>query len=319
MTATRDATLAVYDAAAGRRQRAQRREITGLLVTSPFWIGFVLFGLAPMAASLYFSFTHFDALTPPQWIGLKNYIEMVDDKALLRATWNTLVLMLVSVPLGVFLSMLLAILLNQKVKFLSLWRTIYYLPAVIPVVSMAVLWRWLLNTDFGILNAALSFFRIPKVNWLGDPEMILVAYVIMGLFGLGGGLIINLAALQNIPTDLYDAAKVDGAGRWATFRAVTLPMVSPVLFYSLIMGMVSHMQSFAFYFVLTQGWGNVSYTDIGTVYAVHLYRVAFQLYRLGYASAMAWMLFLAILVLTLLVTRVSRNLVYYEGEWLTGR
>jgi multiple sugar transport system permease protein len=209
-----------------------------------------------------------------------------------------------------------AVLLNQKVKGVAVWRSIYYLPAVTPVVAYALLWRWMLSKDFGLINAILDNFGISAVNWLGHPRWIMVAFVFAGLWTIGSSMIINLAGLQGIPTDLYDAARVDGASFIQRFRSVTLPMMSPVLFYNVVMGIVGAMQSFSFFFVITQGTGNMQYTDIGAVYMVQLYRVAFMKFRMGYASAMAWFMFFIIVGLTLLVMRVSKNLVYYESGML---
>lgn len=308
-----------YDASAGQRRRARAREIKGLLLSAPFWLGFLLFGAAPMAASLYFSLCHYSALNPPVFRGLGNYIDMVSDPGVQRATRNTLTYALLSIPIGLFLGLLVAILLNQKVKILSFWRTMYYLPAVIPTASAAVLWKWVLNKDYGVFNALLVAVGLPRINWLSDERWLIFAYVIIGLWGVGGGMIVNLAGLQSIPTDLYDAAEVDGAGRLRKFRAVTLPMMSPVIFYNLIMGISGVLQSFTFFFALTQNMGsNVTYTETGTVYMVYLYRVAFELFRMGYASALAWALFFAILGLTLILWRTAKSWVYYEAEWLTG-
>jgi multiple sugar transport system permease protein len=186
-------------------------------------------------------------------------------------------------------------------------------------VAYAVLWKWMLSRDYGVINSILGTVGIKAIDWLSDPYWIIVAFVMTSLWGVGGSMVINLAGLQGIPTDLQDAARVDGAGPLQVFRHVTWPMMTPVLFYNLIIGIVGAMQSFTFFFTQTQGWGNVSYTDVGSVYMIYLYRVAFQLYRMGYGSAMAWVLFAIILVLTLLVVRTSRRWVYYEGEWLTGR
>lgn len=307
------------DALAGYKRRERRRLISGLLFSSPFWLGFLLFTAIPMAASVYFGFTNYSVLTAPKWIGIKNYLDLPQDPSWVKALLNTVVYAGLSVPLSVSLGLLVALLLNQKVRGLAVWRTIYYLPSITPIVAYAVLWKWMLSRDYGIINAILGLVGFKPVDWLGDPYWIIVAFVMTGLWSIGGTMIINLAGLQSIPTDLSDAARVDGAGPVAVFWNVTLPMMTPVLFYNLIIGIVGAMQSFSFFFTLTQGWGNTSYTDIGTVYMVHLYRVAFQLFRMGYGSAMAWVLFVIILVLTLIVARTSRSWVYYEGEWLTGR
>jgi multiple sugar transport system permease protein len=304
---------------AGFKRRERRRLLSGLLFSSPFWFGFLLFTAIPMVASVYFSFTNYSVLTAPKWVGLKNYIDLPQDSSWTKALINTVAYAGLAVPLTVGLGLLVAILLNQKVKGIAVWRTIYYLPSITPVVAYAVLWKWMLSRDYGVINAILSVVHIKPIDWLSDPYWIIVAFVMTSLWSVGGTMVINLAGLQSIPTDLSDAARVDGAGPLQVFRHVTWPMMTPVLFYNLIIGIVGAMQSFTFFFTLTQGWGNVSYTDVGAVYMVQLYRVAFQLYRMGYGSAMAWVLFAIILALTLIVVRTSRRWVYYEGEWLTGR
>ena len=304
------------DLAAGRKKRARRRTRTGILFTLPFWIGFLAFYAIPMLASVYLSFTHYDVLTAPRWAGLGNYLTLFKDASHNSALLNTVVYAGLSVPINVVLGLLVAVLLNQKVKGVAVWRSIYYLPAVTPVVAYALLWRWMLSKDFGLINAILDNFGISAVNWLGHPRWIMVAFVFAGLWTIGSSMIINLAGLQGIPTDLYDAARVDGASFIQRFRSVTLPMMSPVLFYNVVMGIVGAMQSFSFFFVITQGTGNMQYTDIGAVYMVQLYRVAFMKFRMGYASAMAWFMFFIIVGLTLLVMRVSKNLVYYESGML---
>jgi len=307
------------EALAGFKRRERRRLLSGLLFSSPFWLGFILLTAIPMAASVYFSLTNYGVLTAPKWIGLKNYLDLPQDTAWTHALLNTVAYAVLAIPLSVGLGLLVAILLNQKVKGIAVWRTIYYLPSITPIVAYAVLWKWMLSRDYGVINSILGVVGIKAIDWLSDPYWIIVAFVMTSLWGVGGTMVINLAGLQSIPTDLHDAARVDGAGPLQVFLNVTWPMMTPVLFYNLIIGIVGAMQSFTFFFTLTQGWGNISYTDVGAVYMVYLYRVAFQLYRMGYGSAMAWVLFAIILVLTLLVVRTSRRWVYYEGEWITGR
>ncbi len=307
------------EALAGLKRRERRRLISGLLFSAPFWLGFLIFTAGPMAASVYFGFTNYGVLTAPKWIGIKNYLDLPKDTAWLHALLNTVAYAVLAIPLTVVLGLLVAILLNQKVKGVAVWRTIYYLPSITPIVAYAVLWKWMLSRDYGVINAIIGVVGIKPIDWLSDPYWIIVAFVMTSLWSVGGTMVINLAGLQSIPTDLSDAARVDGAGPLQVFLNVTWPMMTPVLFYNLIIGIVGAMQSFTFFFTLTQGWGNVSYTDVGAVYMVYLYRVAFQLYRMGYGSAMAWVLFVIILGLTLLVVRTSRRWVYYEGEWITGR
>ena len=307
------------EALAGYKRRERRRLLSGLLFSSPFWLGFLLFTVVPMAASVYFSFTNYGVLTAPKWVGIKNYLDLPKDPAWLHALANTVAYAVLAIPLSVGLGLLVAILLNQKAKGIAVWRTIYYLPSITPIVAYAVLWKWMLSRDYGVINAIVGLIGIKPIDWLSDPYWIIIAFVMTSLWGVGGTMVINLAGLQSIPTDLSDAARVDGAGPVQVFLNVTWPMMTPVLFYNLIIGIVGAMQSFTFFFTLTQGWGNVSYTDVGSVYMIYLYRVAFQLYRMGYGSAMAWVLFVIILALTLLVVRTSRRWVYYEGEWITGR
>ena len=309
-------TLTTVDLEIGRKRRARRRQWMGILFTLPFWLGFLAFFAVPMLVSVYLSFTHYDVLTPPRWAGLDNYRDLFKDPSHNIALVNTIFYAGLSVPINVTLGLLVAILLNQKVKGVGFWRSVYYLPAVTPVVAYALLWRWMLSKDFGLINAILGNVGIPPIPWLGHPQWIMVAFIFAGLWTIGGSMIINLAGLQGIPTDLYDAARVDGARFFQRFRHVTLPMMSPVLFYNVVMGIVGAMQSFSFFFVITQGTGNSQYTDIGAVYMVQLYRVAFMKFRMGSASAMAWLLFFIIIGLTLLVIRVSRRTVYYESDML---
>ena len=301
----------------GRRRRERMRQIKGLLFSSPFWLGILLFTAFPMVASIYFSFSHYSGLEAPVFRGFGNYVDLFQDPALLKALGNTFFYAGLSIPLNTLLGLLVAILLNQKVRG-SRSRAIYYLPAIVPSVAYALLWKWMLSREYGAINLVLNLVGIGDIDWLGTNNWLIMAYVMAGLWTVGGAMIINLAGLQSVPTELYDAAKVDGAGHLSLFRNVTLPMMSPVLFYNIIMGIVGALQSFAFFYTLTQGWGNVSYSEIGTVYMVHLYRVGFQLFRMGYASAMAWVMFFIILGLTLLVWRVSARWVYYESEMLSG-
>jgi len=302
------AALAAY------KRRERLRFLSGMLFASPFWLGVLLFTGIPMLASIYFSLTNYNALNTPKFIGLQNYIAMPQDPVWVRALLNTVVYAGLSVPLTLILGLLVAILLNQKVKGIAAWRTIYYLPSITPAVASAILWKWMLSRDYGVINAILSVVHIKPIDWLSDPYWIIVAFVLTGLWGIGGTMIINLAGLQSIPTDLSDAARVDGAGPVQVFRHVTWPMMTPVLFYNLIIGIVGALQSFTFFFTLTQGVGNISYSDVGAVYMVQLYRVAFQFFRMGYGSAMAWVLFGILIVLTLINMKISKRWVHYAGE-----
>jgi multiple sugar transport system permease protein len=293
--------------------RRHRRDFWLLL--SPWLIGFILFGAGPIIASVLLSFTDYDIFNAPSWVGIANYRELfTQDPLIYKALWNTLFYTVFAVPLGTAFALLLAMLLNQKLPGLSVWRTVYYLPCVVSGVAMAVLWRWIFNPEMGILNSALRpllrLFDLPDPKWLLDPALAKPAYIIMSLWGVGGGMVIFLAALQTIPKHLYEAAEIDGAGRWSQFRHVTLPMLTPVTFFVLTMGFIGSFQIFAQAYVMT-GRG----PDNATLfYVLYLFDQAFRYFRMGYASAMAWLLFLIILGITIFQFRLARRWVYYAGD-----
>lgn len=305
--------------ASARRHRLQKRLGSGMLFCSPFIIGFIALNMIPMVLSLYYSFCRYEITSSPRWIGLQQYQRIFKDPAFYLAIRNTLLYAGLSVPLGIILGLMIALLLNQKISRLGIWRSIYYLPAVAPTVAYALLWRWMLSPQFGIINTALGLIGLPVVDWLGDPNWIIIGFVMASVWACGSGMIIYLAGLQSIPSELYEAAMIDGANAIRRFSAVTLPMISPVLFYNLIMGIVGAMQSFTFMWIIVGGDSlHHVYSELGLTYMLLLYRVAFQFFRMGYASAMAWLLFIIIVALTLIVIQTSRRWVYYEGEWLTG-
>ncbi len=289
--------------------------LTGWLWASPWILGFLIFTLGPMLASVYFSFTDFPVISPPKWIGLGNYRTMLTkDGSILQALKVTTVYALAAIPLNLSLGFFLAILLNQPIKGVTVWRTVYYLPAVISGVAVALLWQWIFNTDFGLANWLLSIIGIKGPRWLLDPSWALPSLVIMSMWGVGGGMIINLAGLQGVPTQLYEAAEIDGAGAWRRFWMVTIPMVSPVIFFNLVMGVIGALQTFTQAFIMTGGGPR----EATYFYMLHLYNNAFQWLKMGYAAALAWVLFFYILILTLFVIRSSSAWVYYEGELRRG-
>jgi len=293
---------------------AREDRITFWCFLSPWIVGFLLFGAGPIAASLLMSFTDYSIFLPPRWIGLDNYREMLfDDPLVAKALWNTLFYTVFAVPLGTTFALLLALLLNQEVRGRAIWRTIFYLPTVVSGVAMGVLWRWIFNPEVGLLNTILRpflrLFHLPDPKWLLDPHLAKPAYVLMSLWGIGGGMIIFLAGLQSIPKHLYEAAEIDGAGRIAKFRHVTLPMLSPVIFFSLTMGFIGSFQIFTQVYVMT-GRG----IDNSTLfYVLYLFDQAFRYFRMGYAAALAWVLFGIVLVVTLVQFKLARRWVYYEG------
>lgn len=289
----------------------RREEREGWLYASPWLIGFAAFTLLPMLASIVISLTHWNLLTPPKWAGLSNYRQMLfEDPLVWSSLWVTTKYALISVPVSLAVSLALAGLLNTKVRGINLWRTLYYLPTVVPSVAVALVWQWLFSTDFGAINAVLRVvFGIKGPSWLLDARWVLPSFVFMSLWHVGGATVIFLAGLQNIPKSYYEAASIDGAGRWAMFRYITIPMLSPVIFFNLIMGIIAALQTFTQALIMTGGGPD----NKSMFFMLYLYSNAFEWFKMGYASALAWLLFVYILLLTLLVFRWSKAWVYYEG------
>lgn len=299
-----------------RRSLARREALWAYAFISPWILGFIIFTVGPMLASLYFSFTEYDIVSAPKWIGLRNYINMFQDELFWHSLGVTFKYAVVALPLGLIISYLMAVLLNQKIRGVNFWRTVYFLPSVIAGVAVALLWGRIFDPKFGILNPFLAHLGIKGPGWLADPQWAVPALVIMSLWSVGGNIIIYLAGLQGVPTDLYDAAKVDGATAWQRFRHVTLPMTTPVIFYNLILGLIGTFQYFTEVYVLTNGTGNPVRSTL--FYNLYLYQNAFRYFHMGYASTMAWVLFIIVLGFTLLIFRSSDAWVYYEGQ-LRGR
>ena len=297
-----------------KRRRISRmvlqENIAGWLMASPFILGLLLWTVGPMLYSLYLSMTEWDLLTPARFVGLDNYIQMFQS----RETWISLrvttLYALGAIPLGMLAGLSVALLLNSKVRGLSIWRAIYYLPAVLGGVAVALLWQLIFSADFGILNYLLGLVGITGPPWLNSTTWALPALIVMSVWAVGADMVIYLAALQGVPTELYEAAEVDGANGWRRFISITLPMISPVIFFQLITGIIIALQAFTQAFIMTRGGPN----NATLFFVLHLYRNAFQYFRMGFASALAWLLFAYILVLTLLVFRWSAVWVYYAGE-----
>lgn len=289
---------------------ARREAIEGYLFISPWLLGLLIFTLGPIIASFYFSLTDFEVVRAPVWVGLQNFGRLWGDRLFWQALKVSSIYVFTAVPLGLVLSFALAMLMNQRVRYLSLWRTIYYVPTLVPVIASTMLWLWIFNPEFGLLNTSLRAIGIDGPLWLGHSQWALPSLILMSLWTVGGPMLIYLAGLQGIPTDLYEAADVDGAGGWAKFWAVTVPMMTPVIFFNLIMNMIFAFQVFAQPFIMTEG--GPRYATL--FYVLYLYQNAFKFFRMGYASALAWVLFLVILVLTALIIRSSALWVFYEGE-----
>ena len=290
---------------------ARRETLAFYLLISPWLIGLLLFVLGPMAASLVFSFTRWDLLSPARFVGLQNYEKMFTrDPLFWQSLKVTTIYTAVYVPMELAGGLVLALLLNQKLRFLGIFRTVYYLPSVLPGVAFVVLWMWILHPDVGLINTLLSYAGIQGPRWLADPDWALPALLMMSLWGLGRSMVIYLASLQGIPQHLYEAAAIDGAGRWHSFWKITLPMLTPTIFFNLVLSIISTFQTFTSAFVATDGGP----LDSTLFYVLYLFRQAFQYFNVGYASALAWVLFVIILALTLLIVRSSGRWVYYEGE-----
>lgn len=295
----------------GGMKMRTREGVMGYLFALPWIIGFFLFTLYPVISSLYYSFTNYNTLQEPAWIGLQNYIIMFTrDPRFWTGLWNTLYYTFLSVPIGIAAGVLIATLLNQQVKGMRFFRTIFYLPSVVSSVAVALLWMWILEPNFGLLNTFLSQLGISGPGWLTDPAWSKNSLVIMSLWSVGGGMLIYLAALQDVPQALYESATIDGAGAFRKFFKITLPMITPTLFYNLITGFIGGLQVFQQAFIMTNG--GPSYSTY--FYAYHLYNKAFSEYQMGYASSMAWVLLVVTLLLSLVIMKTSNKWVYYEGE-----
>ena len=317
------AGVATVSARPRRRLSRQTRRnlVAGLLFTSPWLVGFLAFYLYPAIASLYYSFTDFRILEAPRWVGLDNFEKIAADPLFWKSLANTLYLAVIGLPLSILSALAIALLLNIRgILGIGIFRTIFYLPVVVPTVATAVLWIWLLNPQYGLVNQALGAIGIPEPKWFFDPDWTKPGIILMTIWGVGDVVIIYLGALQGVSRDLYEAAEVDGAGPWARIRNITIPMISPAILFNLITGAIGIFQYFTQAYVISEGTTSRGSGAIGGIqnsllfYGLHLYNNAFRYFRLGYASALAWILLLIILGFTLLMLWASRRRVYYESE-----
>ncbi len=291
---------------------ARREEVAAWVFASPWVIGFLAFTVGPMLVSFYLSFTETNMLNLFKYVGLTNYVNLFSfnevQSLFWRSLYNTSYYVFLSVPLELAFGFLIAVLLNQDIKGRGLLRTVYYLPSVIPGIAVSLLWIMMFRRDSGVLNSVLRLFGVEGPAWLFDEVWAKPALVIMSLWGAGGGMLILLAGLQSIPTELFDAAKVDGAGSWRRFWHITIPMVSPTLFFVLVTGVIGSFQVFVSSYVMTSGGPNNS----TLMYVLYLFNLAFKQMRMGYASALAWVYFVIIMFFTFLLFRSSAAWVYYE-------
>lgn len=285
--------------------------LAGYAFISPWLIGFIVFMGGPIIASMILSFFSWKMITPPRFLGLTNYINMFSVDALFRTSIVvTAEYVFISVPLSLILALFLAILVNQNVRLSSFWRTAFYVPAVISGVAGAVIWRWMYHNELGMINALLSLVGIAGPRWLYDKHTALLSLIIMRLWNVGVPMVIFLAALQAMPKFLYEAAEIDGAGEVAKFFNITLPLLTPVIFFNLVMAIIGGIQTFAEPFVMTSGGPQ----NATLFFGLYLYQNAFAFLKMGYASAMAWIMFITILVLTVLQFTIANRWVYYEGS-----
>ena len=294
-----------------------REAITFYLFITPWIIGFLLFTVGPIIASLGLSFTDYDIMLPPALVGLGNYQEILDDPLFYTSLYNTVYIVALAVPLSMMAAFGLAMLLNQKVRMMAAYRTAYFIPSIVPAVAGAALWLYLLQPQWGLVNGFLESIGIPGPGWLSSEVWSKPAIIMILIWGTGGTMIIYLAGLQDIPVALYEAAEIDGANDWHKFRRITLPLMTPVIFFTLVLGIIGTFQIFAQIFVLTDGMGGPQNSTL--VYVMYLYRNAFNFFRMGYASAMAWILFVLILILTWVQFKWASRWVYYESESADGQ
>jgi multiple sugar transport system permease protein len=302
----------------GRGAGGRRRNLLlGLAFASPFVIGFVFLFAYPILASAFYSFTNFNLFQSPQWVGLDNYIQMFEDPTFWKAVTNTAFLTVFGVPLTIAVALGGAHLLNTPVRGQPLYRAVVYLPSIVPVVVGGYLWRWLLNTQYGFFNYFLSLIGVTGPSWLQEPDWTKPAIILMSLWTVGGTMIIYLAALKDVPRELYEAASLDGAGPWRQFLNVTWPTISPITLFQVIVSVIAYLQIFTQPFILAQQRLNAGGSGPGQsmlTYAMYLYQNAFVFLKMGYASAMAWTLFLVTIAISMGILATSKRWVHYGSN-----
>jgi len=294
----------------------RKRLALGLVFASPWLLGFTVFTVYPVAASFYYSLCDYNVFNEPTFNAGANYVELfTDDPLFWTSLWNTVYFMVFAIPLTMFTAVVLAMLLNLNVRGQAFYRTIFFLPAIVPIVASTVLWLWVLNPEYGVINMLIrpvcNAFGRDAPGWMQDRHWSKPGLILMSVWGVGYNMILYLASLQEVPKELYEAAEIDGAGALTRVRHITLPMISPILFFTLVMGMIGTFQYFTQAFIMTDGGGGPA--DSTLFYALYLFNNAFIYFRMGYASAMAWIMFVLILICTALTFRGARGRVYYAG------
>ena len=289
--------------------------MVGLAFISPAIVGMIAFAAWPIMQSMYYIFTDFNVLQPPYFIGFDNYTDLINDRVYKIAIRNTLYMVLIGLPIHLIFDFLMAFLLNTKIRGLSLYRTIFYLPSITPVVASTIVWLWLFNGQYGFLNVFLGWFGIRPIGWLTDPSWTKPSLIFMGMWFGGNTILIYLAGLRDVPVSLIESAELDGANALRKTWHITLPMISPVIFYTLIINVIGYFQYFTEAWVLTATREGTAGGPLNSMlfYAMYLYQTAFQQFKMGYASAQAWILFMIVLLATAILFRTS-GWVYYRAE-----
>lgn len=297
--------------AKSKLSKSERQERRGFfLFISPWLIGFIIFMLIPMCASVYISLTEWNILRDPVFVGLENFRTIFKDPLFYKSIQVTMTYAIFSVPIGVFTSIFVALLLNNKLAGMNVFRTIFYLPAVVSGVVVAIVWLWMYQPEYGIINTLLGYIGIQGPKWIYSEQWALPSLVIMSLWNVGGNIVLYLAALQGVPSEYYEAAQIDGAGWWSRFRNITLPGISPTLLFTTLTGIISAMQTFTQAYVMTSGGPN----NATLFYAYYIYNNAFVYRKMGIACAQAWIMFIIIGILTAISLKLSHGHVYYEGS-----
>lgn len=284
--------------------------ITAYLFVTPWLLRILAFYVYPLIYAVYISFTRWKVTGDSEWVGLANFQFMPKDPLFKQALRVTTFYTITSVPLALVIGFIVAYLLNQKIKGLNVFRTIYYLPTILSGPAVALVWQWMFDTNFGLINYLLGLVGIPKIPWITSKEWVIPAFIVMSLWTIGTTVLLYLAGLQGVPQELYEAAEVDGAGRVRKLWHVTLPMMSPVIFFNLVTMVVGSFQTFTQAYIITSGGP----ANASLVYYLYLYQVGFQFARLGYAAALGWVLFIILVIVTVILFRTFGAQVYYEGE-----
>ena len=292
-----------------RSSSARRREaLEGFLCIAPWLLGFILFTAGPMLASVWLALTDYEILRPISFIGVQNFTKAVNDPLFTKSLWNTAVYTVLYVPLHLITALLAALLLNTKARGIKTYRVIFYIPSIMPAVATAFLWMWIFNPNYGLANGLLDLVGLPPQKWLFDETLAKPSFVLMALWGLGSAMIVFLAGLQGVDPVLYEAADIDGANSWVKFWRITLPMLTPVLFFNLIIGIIGSFQVFTTAYIATNGGPN----NATLFYVLYIYNQGWKFAKMGYASALAWVLFVLVLLLTLVQFKMANRWVYYE-------